>query len=68
MKKLHSIKDAAEALGISIASLRSHATKGDIRTVKLGRRRLVPIEELDRISREGFDTSALSERHAGQSR
>jgi excisionase family DNA binding protein len=41
-----SLKEGARLLGISLNSIRRHAAAGRIRTVQLGRRRLVPVDGL----------------------
>ena len=52
---LHSFEDSAKYLGgISAWTLRKHAPIGNIRIVRLGSRVFIPIEELERIRREGL--------------
>jgi excisionase family DNA binding protein len=51
--RLMSTSAAARALSISERHLRTLAARGHLRLVRLGRRVLVPREELDRIVREG---------------
>lgn len=40
---------AAERLSVSVRTLRRLADRGEVRTVELGRRRLVPLSELARL-------------------
>lgn len=51
--RLLSIESAATSLGISSKHLRNLAERGEVRFVRLGRRVLVPREELVRISQAG---------------
>jgi excisionase family DNA binding protein len=44
---------AAESLGVSERHLRNLVVRGHLRFVRLGRRVLVPREELERLAREG---------------
>ena len=53
-KRLYSLDEAAEALGLSPWTLRAHKKKGSLRTVSAGRRVLVSSETIDLISREGL--------------
>ena len=53
-QRLYSLKHAAEVLGVSPAFLREQSKAGRIKTVKLGRRRLVPLDELERLETEGL--------------
>lgn len=46
-KKLHSIPDAADRLSISARVLERLIADGEVATVKIGRRRLIPDEALD---------------------
>jgi excisionase family DNA binding protein len=49
---LHSKPEAAWLLGISLRSLEYMIGRGEVKTVKLGKkRRLVPRSEIDRIAR-----------------
>jgi excisionase family DNA binding protein len=47
-----SIEQAASVLGRSVDELRAAARRGEIRTVRVGRRRAVPYEEVERLARE----------------
>jgi excisionase family DNA binding protein len=48
-----SVKGAAAFLGISERHLSQLAADGKVRSIRLGARRLIPAEELDRLAREG---------------
>lgn len=43
----YSFEEAAEALGVSLSTIRRRVEDGTIASVTLGRRRLIPIEDLD---------------------
>jgi excisionase family DNA binding protein len=51
--RLVSTSAAARTLGISERYLRGLAARGHLRIVRLGRRVLVPRDELDRLVQEG---------------
>ncbi len=51
--KLLGLKKAARALDVSVWTLIDWARKGRIVTVKLGRRRMLSVAELERLAREG---------------
>ena len=53
-KRLHSLDSAADRLDISVHTLRKHQHRGSLRTVKVGRRVMVPEAELQRISENGL--------------
>ena len=48
------IKQAAERLGISIWTLRKKVYEGEIDSIKIGVKLLVPESELERLVREGM--------------
>jgi excisionase family DNA binding protein len=52
-RRLHSVDETAHALHISGRHLRDLISRGQVRAVRLGRRVLVPREELERVAREG---------------
>jgi len=47
------IAEAAKQLGVSVFTVRRLADAGQIRTVNVGARRLVPIAEVERVSEQG---------------
>lgn len=53
-EQLHPIKDAARQLGISVWTLRKKAYDGDIASVKIGAKLLVPESEITRLIDEGM--------------
>jgi excisionase family DNA binding protein len=59
---LKSIGEAAERLGVSRDTIRRLASAGTIHTVRLGRRRLVPETEIERVQRMGAPSTP---RHPG---
>ena len=55
---LVSIREAAKWMGgLSIRTLHKHVHTGWLRTVKVGKRRLVPKQELLRVQREGLSAA-----------
>jgi excisionase family DNA binding protein len=56
VKLLFSIEEAASALSVSPWTLRSHAKRGTLPTVKIGTRRLVRAADLDRIAADGLES------------
>ena len=54
--RFRSIKGAAAIWNISPASVRRGVDQNLIRTVTFGGRRLIPMDEIERISQEGFGT------------
>jgi len=48
-----SVTAAAAALGVSVRMLRALIARGEIRTILIGRRRLVPAAEVERLAAEG---------------
>lgn len=48
---LHPIPDASEQLGIGRSTMYELIAEGTLRTVKIGRRTLIPHEELERYVR-----------------
>lgn len=53
-QKLVGLKKAAMALDVSVWTVVKWVQKGKIASVKLSRRRMVSVAELDRIAREGI--------------
>jgi excisionase family DNA binding protein len=53
-QNLHPVKDAAARLGISIWTLRKKAYQGDIDSIKIGVKLLIPESEIERLIREGM--------------
>jgi excisionase family DNA binding protein len=51
---LHPVKKAAERLGISIWTLRKKAYEGDIASVKIGAKLLIPESEIQRLISDGW--------------
>jgi excisionase family DNA binding protein len=53
---LYSSKLAAQALSISPRAIGYLTTKGELRTVSIGGRRLIPRSELERLAKRGTET------------
>jgi hypothetical protein len=62
MSILVDFNEAGKRLSCSPFTLRAWARRGLIQTVKVGRRRLVPEIECDRIGREGLHTTRQGEK------
>ena len=62
---LKSIQQAANTWGVSVYTVRRLAAAGLVRTVRVGRRRLVSESEIDRIVATGVPSAATREK-AGQ--
>jgi excisionase family DNA binding protein len=64
--KLFSVDDAASLLGgVSPWTLRKHIANGTVRVTRIGRRVLLPVEEVERIRQEGLP-SLRSQAGVGQ--
>ncbi len=48
-----SFKEAAEVTSVSKTTLRRYAKDGRLRTIRLGRRRVIPYAALEKLIREG---------------
>jgi excisionase family DNA binding protein len=59
-KRLYSIEEAAQALGVSPWTLRAHRKNGSLEIVNAGRRVLVSSATIDRVSREGLPSLGKS--------
>jgi hypothetical protein len=67
IKNLCSLPEVAQSLGaISIWTVRKHVARGNIRVVRLGKRVLVPMEELDRIRRDGLPSLRAYKRSSSE--
>jgi excisionase family DNA binding protein len=49
-RQAYSVEQAAAALGISRRTAFRHVASGELNTTKLGRRRLVPVSEIERLT------------------
>jgi excisionase family DNA binding protein len=58
---LKSIQKAADTWGVSVYTVRRLATAGLVRTVRVGRRRLVSESEIERIVATGVPSAATGE-------
>lgn len=52
--RLYSLGAAASWLGVSVWTLRVHARRGSLNTIRVGRRVLVPAAELRRVVKAGL--------------
>jgi len=50
-----SVRDAAEAIGISRSALYKLIAAGEVRVVRFGRRTVVPVDELQRLLKARLD-------------
>lgn len=53
-RRAESLKEVAASFGTSYDTLFRAAKAGHIKTIRFGKRLLVPAEEIERISREGL--------------
>ena len=53
-ENLQPVKEAAQRLGISVWTLRKKAYEGNVASVKIGAKLLIPESEIDRIILEGM--------------
>lgn len=53
-KRVHSMDSGANQLGVSVYTLWAHRRRGTLRTIKIGRRVLIPEEELQRVAAAGL--------------
>jgi excisionase family DNA binding protein len=53
MTRLQGIREAAESLNVSTFTLRRLIDGGQVRSVTIGSRRLIPEDEVERVAREG---------------
>jgi excisionase family DNA binding protein len=58
-KRLNTIEEAADKLGISPHTIRKHAAQGSIKTIKLGTRRLVHADEIERVAASGLPSLSI---------
>lgn len=66
--KLLSIVDACRVLGgVSAWTLRKHISRHNVRTVHLGQRVFIRVEEIERIRREGLPSLKSPEPHHAHS-
>jgi len=56
--QLVSISETAKSLGVSRDTVRRLAARGQLRTVRVSRRRMVPASEISRIAESGAGTYA----------
>jgi hypothetical protein len=61
---LKSIKQAADTWGVSVYTARRLAGVGLVRTVNVGRRRLVSEDEIARVAANGVPSAATQQRVA----
>jgi excisionase family DNA binding protein len=56
-----SFKEAAEITSVSRSTLRRQAASGRLKTIRLGRRRVIPFEALKDLIREGTGDGEVRE-------
>ena len=65
MPRLFSIAAAAIELGgISAWTLRKHISRGQVAVTRIGRRVLLPAEEVERIRKDGLPSLTAQSRHS----
>ncbi len=60
------IKEAARLTSLSPHTIRWYARTGRIRSVRCGRRIIIPLAELERLAREGVPTQPPQENNQGE--
>jgi excisionase family DNA binding protein len=60
-QRLSAKKEAAKSLGVSLRTLETLIALGELRSIRVGRRRLIPIAELDRFTRRDHKTRIVTE-------
>jgi len=55
-KKLLSVAEAAQSLGVSARFIRRLVNAGQVQVVRLGRRTLLHVDEVERLARDGAGT------------
>lgn len=63
---LQPIKDAARQLGISIWTLRKKAYEGEVASVKIGSKLLIPESEIERLISEGLHPKGVPYERRGR--
>jgi excisionase family DNA binding protein len=54
-----SVAEAAERLGISLSKMKQLATSGEVRSIKVGDRRLIPVSALEALANQGDSNPEL---------
>jgi len=54
LRRAEGLREFAASLGISFDTAYRAAKAGRLRTIRFGKRLLVPVEEIERIAREGL--------------
>jgi len=49
-------REAARALGVSVRTLETLIALGELKSIRVGRRRLIPVTELERFARHDHQT------------
>jgi len=60
--QLYRVESAASILGVSHWTVRAWVKKGRVKTVRLGKLRMVPKAEIDRIAQDGLETNQRKSR------
>jgi excisionase family DNA binding protein len=63
---LYSMREVAEAFGVSYDQVRQMTLRRELATVHVGRRRMIPAREVDRYLTEHYVAAALEEQAAGE--
>lgn len=65
--RLMPLGEVARSLGISVVSVRRLEVRGDLRSVRIGARVMIPASEVARVQSEGAGTPRRRNRGQGQS-
>jgi excisionase family DNA binding protein len=58
VRRAFGLGEFASMFGVSLDTAKRLVTAGGLRTITIGRRRLVPISEIERIERDGLQKKA----------
>ena len=65
-KLLWNVTEAGNALGFSPWTVRAHLKRGAIKSVRVGRRVLIPLKEIERLAEEGLPSLSQAVAQSGQ--
>lgn len=61
-KKLYTVKEVADILGMHPNTIYIHISHGLIKTTRFGRKIVISASEIERLIREGYDTSGIKDK------
>ena len=60
-RRAFTIGEVADMFGLSLDSVKRAAKRGDLKTIRFGGRRLVPLTEIERVERDGLGSTRMPE-------